>query len=74
MASRNKPRRVRRCLTAVPGVGEKMLTKAAGLSVAHVRGDLKGALASRYSVPRCRAHGAVMLPPRTVAVQGTYRF
>ena len=41
----DRPRRLRRCQLAVPGVSEKMLTKAAGLGVDHVFCDLEDAVA-----------------------------
>jgi citrate lyase subunit beta / citryl-CoA lyase len=40
-----KPRRLRRSQLAVPGVSEKMLTKAAGMNVDHVFCDLEDAVA-----------------------------
>lgn len=45
MSNFEKPRRLRRCQLAVPGVSEKMLTKAAGLDVDHVFCDLEDAVA-----------------------------
>lgn len=45
MSASNKPRRLRRSQLAVPGVSEKMLTKAAGLDVDHVFCDLEDAVA-----------------------------
>ncbi len=45
MSNSNRPKRVRRCQLAVPGVSEKMLTKAAGLDVDHVFCDLEDAVA-----------------------------
>ena len=43
--STKQPKRLRRCQLAVPGVSEKMLTKAAGLPVDHVFCDLEDAVA-----------------------------
>jgi citrate lyase subunit beta/citryl-CoA lyase len=45
MPTSTKPKRLRRCQLAVPGVSEKMLTKAAGLGVDHVFCDLEDAVA-----------------------------
>jgi citrate lyase subunit beta / citryl-CoA lyase len=45
MSASNKPQRLRRSQLAVPGVSEKMLTKAAGLGVDHVFCDLEDAVA-----------------------------
>ncbi len=45
MSASSKPRRLRRSQLAVPGVSEKMLTKAAGLDVDHVFCDLEDAVA-----------------------------
>jgi citrate lyase subunit beta/citryl-CoA lyase len=45
MTKSQKPRRLRRCQLAVPGVSEKMLTKAAGMDVDHVFCDLEDAVA-----------------------------
>jgi len=45
MSNSNRPKRVRRCQLAVPGVSEKMLTKAASLEVDHVFCDLEDAVA-----------------------------
>lgn len=44
------PRRLRRCQLAVPGISEKMLTKAAGLGVDHVFCDLEDAVAPSAKV------------------------
>lgn len=46
----NTPRRLRRCQLAVPGISEKMLTKAAGLGVDHVFCDLEDAVAPSAKV------------------------
>jgi citrate lyase subunit beta/citryl-CoA lyase len=46
----NNPRRLRRCQLAVPGISEKMLTKAAGLGVDHVFCDLEDAVAPSAKV------------------------
>ncbi len=45
MSQSNKPQRLRRSQLAVPGVSEKMLTKAASLDVDHVFCDLEDAVA-----------------------------
>src|SRR4029453_12656003 len=41
----NRPKRARRCQLSVPGSSEKMLAKAAGLTVDHVFLDLEDAVA-----------------------------
>jgi citrate lyase subunit beta/citryl-CoA lyase len=45
MSKKDQPRRLRRSQLAVPGVSEKMLTKAAGMEVDHVFCDLEDAVA-----------------------------
>ena len=50
MSSNKQPKRLRRSQLAVPGVSEKMLTKAAGLDVDHVFCDLEDAVAPSAKV------------------------